>query len=112
VDFSSITGYTAYVNVGEDQRGTATLVKEGVELTDITRLPPRGMFGFWRHIGLVNIYAPSGTSKRIEREKFYQADLAYLLRSLPNTLILGGDFNLCCLQWTVRVLWFPEEPSL
>lgn len=50
VDFSSIRGYTAYVNVGDDQRGTIVLVKEDIELVNITLLPPgRGMVGFSRH---------------------------------------------------------------
>ena len=41
----------------------------------------------------VNIYAPSDTANRQEREEFYNVELVYLLRSLPHTMIVGGDFN-------------------
>ena len=36
---TSFRRYNAYVNVGTENRGTAILAKEGLSLTDITRLP-------------------------------------------------------------------------
>jgi exonuclease III len=42
---------------------------------------------------VVNIYAPSGAEKRQEKEDFFNFDLPYLLHAMPNTVILGGDFN-------------------
>jgi exonuclease III len=51
----------------------------------------------FRGISMINIYAPSGTAKRREREHFYNNELAYLLRDTPTNILLGGDFN-CVLE--------------
>ena len=48
---------------------------------------------------LVNIYAPSGAEKKIERDAFFNKDLPLLLKDVPTTMILGGDFN-CVLTKT------------
>ena len=42
---------------------------------------------------LINIYAPSGTAKRHEREYFFNNELPYLLKSPTARMIIGGDFN-------------------
>lgn len=48
------------------------------------RLPSgRGMVASYQGIWLVNLYAPSGTANRQEREDFYNAELVYLLQTLP-----------------------------
>jgi exonuclease III len=47
----------------------------------------------FRGITLINIYAPSGNSKRTEREYLFNNELAYLLRNTPTNILLGGDFN-------------------
>jgi exonuclease III len=83
-DFDVIRGYNAYINVRIYWRGTAMPTTEQISLTNITRLPQGGgtapsYRGFW----LVNIYAPSGSAKREERESFYNVERTYLLRSLP-----------------------------
>jgi hypothetical protein len=44
-------------------------------------------------IRLVNLYAPSGTEKRQEREKFFNINLPHLLPGSHMDLILVGDFN-------------------
>jgi exonuclease III len=46
-----------------------------------------------------NLYAPSGTSKRTEREDFFNHDLPQTLSAAPADIILGGDFN-CILETT------------
>jgi exonuclease III len=95
-----IRGYNAYTNVGTQRRGTAMLTREQIFLTNITRLPSgRGMAASCRGVWLLNIYAPSGSANRLERESFYNIELTYLLRSLPPTMIIGGDFN-CVLSKT------------
>jgi hypothetical protein len=45
---------------------------------------------------IVNIYAPSGTAKRTEREQFYNNELPTVLGMHPID-VLGGDFN-CILE--------------
>ena len=44
-------------------------------------------------ICVVNIYAPSGTSKCLERETFFNNDLPYLLNMASGDILLGGDFK-------------------
>jgi endonuclease/exonuclease/phosphatase family metal-dependent hydrolase len=51
--------------------------------------------GVW----LVNVYATSGDASRQERESFFNIELSYLLRALPLSMIIGGDFN-CVLSKT------------
>jgi hypothetical protein len=35
----TLHGYTAHINEGTERRGTAVLAKEGIDLSDIKRLP-------------------------------------------------------------------------
>jgi hypothetical protein len=42
---------------------------------------------------LINIYAPSGSERKQERESFYNTDLPYLLPGYHTDIILAGDFN-------------------
>ena len=46
-------------------------------------------------IQIINIYAPSGTSKRRERENFYNNELPYILDTASADIVMGGDVNLC-----------------
>jgi endonuclease/exonuclease/phosphatase family metal-dependent hydrolase len=93
-EFDMIRGYKAHTNIGINNRGTAMLTRETKTLTNITRLPSgRGMADCYRGVLITNINAPSGSSRRQERENFYNVELTYLLRSIPPTMIIGGDFN-------------------
>jgi hypothetical protein len=98
--FSSIGDYTAYVNVGEAQRDIP--VKEGTELNNTTRLPSgRGMVGFWRHIGSVNILYmrpqehPHEESGRTSIKWTWHTYYAHF------QILQAGILNVCYLQWTV-----------
>ena len=51
----------------------------------------------FRDTWIMYIYAPSGTSKRHERENFYSTELTYLLTTVPKLVVVGGDFN-CVLE--------------
>jgi hypothetical protein len=44
-------------------------------------------------IHIVNTYATSGTSKRRERENFFNNELPYILDMASADILLGGDFN-------------------
>jgi len=99
-DFAMIRGYTAHTNVGTNKRGTAIVTREQISLSNIIKLPSgRGMAASYQGTWLVNVYAPSGTAIRQEREDFYNIELAYLLRTLSTNMIVGGDFN-CVLSQT------------
>jgi len=90
----TIHRYIAHINEGTDRRGTAILAKEGIALTDIKRLPSdRDIAAKHNGLGLINIYAPSGTARRSEKENFFKSDLTYLLPADLSDIILAGDFN-------------------
>ena len=93
-----IRGYTSYLNIGTTNRGTAFIVKEPLTLYDISQLPSgRGIIAKCQGVWFVNIYAPSGSARKKEREDFFNKDVAFLLRDIPTPIILGGDFN-CVLE--------------
>jgi exonuclease III len=71
-------GYTIHYSIGTSRRGTAILTRDTIVVTH-------------------NVYAPSGNSKRLEREVFFNNDLPFLLGSAPADVLLGGDFN-CILE--------------
>jgi len=80
--------------VGTAGRGTAIVTRNEITITNISRLPSvRGIEVEYRGICLVKVYAPAGTPKRHERERFYNNEFPYLLRASPSNMIVGGDFN-------------------
>ena len=92
--FDMIHGYTVHLNIGIKKRGTAILTREQITLTNVTRLPSGcGMAANYQGVCFINVYAPSGSANIQEREEFYNVELVYLLRSLPPTMIVWGDFN-------------------
>jgi exonuclease III len=100
VNITMIDRYTAHMNIGTDGRGTAILVKEGITLTDIQRIPSgRGIVATLNGIRLVRICAPSGSEKKREREAFYNGDVTSLIPPSSTEIILAGDFN-CLLSTT------------
>jgi exonuclease III len=91
-------GYVAHVNIGMEMRGTAILVKEGMQLEWAERTPTgRAIATMYRDTLIVNVYAPSGTSQHAAREAFYNLELPPLLRPEAQHIVIGGDFN-CVLQ--------------
>jgi len=70
------------------------LTRDLIRLTDIERLPTgRGIAAIFENITIVDIYAPSGAERRREREDFFTTELPYLLQRVPESILLGGDFN-------------------
>jgi hypothetical protein len=45
------------------------------------------------YIYIINVYAPSGTGKKRERDEFFMQDLPYILQQESCDYIIGGDFN-------------------
>ena len=88
-----LCGYEALINECVDKRVTAILLKEGISLNIITRLPSgRGIAGLFKYMWIIEIYAPSGAEKR-QRETFFTHDLTCLLPTSPRDILLAGDFN-------------------
>jgi len=93
-DLSNIYGYNAHINEGTEKRGTAILMKGGISVNNIKKLPSgRGIAGRFEDTWIINVYAPSGAEKIYERENFFTNELVYLLPTGPKEIILAGDFN-------------------
>jgi exonuclease III len=93
-DLFAIPGYRTYVNMGTTQRGTAISTRDTMRFGNLEMLlSGQGIAAWYGSIYCVNIYAPSGTSRRSEREEFFNTEIPYLLHMIPQNFILGGDFN-------------------
>jgi exonuclease III len=93
-DFEFLRGYAAHVNIGDSGRGTAIVIKQGIQVKDIESIPSgRAIAAEFQSHRMVNVYAPSGNNRRHERHSFFEEDIEYLLCDIPHNLILAGDFN-------------------
>ena len=80
--------------MGTECRGTTILAKDSYLLTNIQRIPTvRGISAHFNGIKIINIYAPSGSEKKHEREEFYNGNVARLLMHSGVNMVLAGDFN-------------------
>jgi exonuclease III len=89
-----LQGYDIRYNIGTSRRGTTFVAREGIGLGNVIRLPSgRAIGARFRDTWIMNIYAPSGTAKKHEREHFYSTELASLLMAAaPQLVIIAGDF--------------------
>jgi hypothetical protein len=79
-------------------RETAILARQDYSLTNVTSLPTgRAIAADYNGLRLVNVYAPAGTAKRADRERFFNSQLSTLLYAATQGVLLGGNFN-CVLQ--------------
>ena len=84
--------------VDQARRGTEIALKDHIVYTHVDKsLDGRLIALRIQNTTLCNVYAPSGTAFRAEREQFFNASLAYYLRANTDHTILAGDFN-CVLQ--------------
>jgi exonuclease III len=91
---TKILNYTAHVNIGTEGRGTAILHKDCYTLTVIEKLPTgSGIIGTFNDLKILNVYAPSGSERKRERQEFFNTEVPRLLIHPHNTLIIAGDFN-------------------
>jgi exonuclease III len=89
-----VGGFTAHINLGKAMRGTGFLVRDGLHLEQVVASPSgRALVAQFRGIKLLNVYASSGTSKKAERDKFYNLELPPLWKSGCSQVVVGGDFN-------------------
>ena len=94
----SINDYHAHTNIGQNMRGTAIIARKDLHITQIERIPSgRAIAAEFHGTRILNAYAPSGTSKRTQRESFFLTELPVLPSADAQTILLGGDFN-CTLQ--------------
>ena len=94
----NITGYTTHLNIGTIMPGTAIIARHDFPITNIATVPSgRAIAADCTGIRLVNVYAPSGTTRRVERERFFISELPELFYAASRSMLIGGDFN-CVLQ--------------
>ena len=106
------SGYVVYNNYNFNGTGTAIVVRDTVDFSDVQYHPNGRIIS--GHIGplyVINVYAPSGTSKRTERNDFYAHDVPpYLLPNMDH-ILLGGDFN-CVLRPSDQKPGYNYSPTL
>lgn len=85
--------YEYFVNLGDDTRGTAIVYRPGIILTDFIASPSgRVVSALYDNTVMINVYSPSGSGHRIDREHFFREELnIHLTRA--SDIILAGDFN-------------------
>ncbi|KAJ4447707.1 hypothetical protein ANN_09715 [Periplaneta americana] len=107
------TQYAYITNPGDAQRGTAIIYRSSLEIEQYdTHSSGRAISVLFTNGTLVvNLYLPSGTNKRTERENFIITELPFFLRYHYKTLILGGDFN-CVLHPTDQTGVYQTAPAL
>lgn len=90
----SLAGYNVICNVDHMRRGTAIALKEHIKYSHVEKSLDGRLVALRVHnTTLCNVYAPSGTVHRAERERFFNNTIAYYLRHRTDHVILGGDFN-------------------
>jgi len=88
-----IRGFTAYTNIGTTEGRMAIQTRDLIQLTNIVCLPSgRGISADFQNVTILNIYAPSGAERGRDRENVFSNELPYLLRGIPPSLLIGGDF--------------------
>lgn len=93
-NFNAVPGYQMYYNIGTMGPGTVIVTRNTIPLQRIDKLPSGSGTALTNQDTLfVNIYVPFGNNKRQEREAFFNTDLIYLLRQMPQHCVLGSDFN-------------------
>jgi exonuclease III len=85
-----INGYNAHFNIGSDRRERAILARKELLLTKIDRVPTgRAIAAEFNGIRIVKVYAPSGTAKRTQRERFFNSELPQILTAHLQTILMG-----------------------
>jgi exonuclease III len=79
--------------------GLTRCLKENTEGLPRLFSPPLATPVTFGTLFIINVYAPSGTSKRLEREAFFKNEIPFLLGTASDDILLGGDFN-CVLKAT------------
>ncbi|KAJ4442407.1 hypothetical protein ANN_03993 [Periplaneta americana] len=79
----------------EANRGTTIIYRSGLPIKQSELHPSGRILSILTEANelIVNVYLPSGTNNRTERERVISDDLPFYLRHKYNMLILGGDFN-------------------
>lgn len=88
-------GYDLIYNIDHCKRGTAMAIRSTIKYDSIEKSLDSRVIRIRvnEKIHFCNIYAPSGSNKRTERESFFAETVPYYLRNVSEYTVLGGDFN-------------------
>lgn len=110
-DQLQLPGYTVISNVDHTRRGTAIALKEHMHFSNVEKsLDGRLIALQVQNTTLCNVYAPSGTALRSERERFFSNTLAYYLRHQTEHTLIAGDFN--CVLRQCDATGYNSSPAL
>ena len=91
--FDNIRDFATYTNIGTTGRGTTNLTLDHIQLTNIVFLPTgRGMAADFQTVTIVNIYAMLSREEEGQGKLLFE-ELPYLLRGIPPSPLVGGEFN-------------------
>jgi exonuclease III len=94
-NFDQLFGYEIITNIGSAPRGTAILVRNGIQYRDLLLSTCGRIISF--AIGdtiLINVYPISGSQYKRERRDFFLNEIVpHLNKPNTNKYIIGGDFN-------------------
>lgn len=90
----ALPGFNIVCNVDHARRGTAIALKQHIKFSHVEKSLDGRLIALRVHnTTLCNVYAPSGSAQRAERERFFNNTVAYYLRYRTDHIVLGGDFN-------------------
>jgi exonuclease III len=95
LNFSFIQSHQTVLNVSERGRGTAILIRNGIEYSDIHMSECGRILSIVVNgVNLICIYAKSGSNYTQERNSFFMNDIGthFTKRGITETIV-GGDFN-------------------
>jgi exonuclease III len=95
LNFSFIASHRTVLNISERGRGTAILLRNGIEFSDLQMSECGRIVSLVVDaVNMVCIYAKSGTNFKRERNIFFLNDISthFNKRGIKNTIV-GGDFN-------------------
>jgi exonuclease III len=105
-------GYDVYYNTGSDMCGTGIVARNNIMLININKLPSgRAIAVEYKGLYIVNMYAPSGTAKRTEREYFYNIEVPQLLQTGHGEIIIGATSTVYLTQTTIPAISILVGPS-
>lgn len=90
-----INGFDSHSNLDYRKRGTAILIKSHIKTSRVQRSIDSRILSIQidDHLTICNVYAPSGTTHKAEREKFFTDSIQHYINHGSGKLIIGGDFN-------------------
>lgn len=86
--------YSIYTNLGADHNGTAILIRNGLNASEVRRHSSgRITSAKIENIYFTVIYAPSGNDNKALRDHFFRVDIPSHMMNTEKPDILAGDFN-------------------